>query len=151
MFEVDARLFNGIMGTTDSELMFYLALSQGLEQDVPAALERMAGLVERTAAMYGVEAPLVMTLGVSDGESIWAVRYASDGDAPTLYHSRDVADILAIAPELVETFGDKSCVIVSEPIGAFAEIWAEVPANSTLKVCGGKVEIRPFEPIQPPG
>jgi glutamine amidotransferase len=149
MMQVDPRRFNDIAGTTDSELMFHLALGMDLESDVPTALETTAGLIEQMAAKRDIEAPLVMTLGLCNGESIWAVRYASDGKAPTLYFSRDVADICAIAPELVATFGDHARVIVSEPIGGFAEIWAEIPGNSILRVHDGTVETRPFKPKPP--
>lgn len=146
MLAVDPSMFNEIQGTTDSELMFYLALTLGLEQDPLGALARMAGLVERTGRAHGVEESLWMTLGVSDGESIWAVRYASDGCAPTLYHSRDVADLLGLNPQIGEVLGMEARVIVSEPIGKFAEMWAEVPQGSALHVRGGEIEIVPFLP-----
>src|SRR5690606_40385610 len=48
LLAVDADLFPHIEGSTDSETMFYLALTLGLEEDPPAAVARMAGLVERT-------------------------------------------------------------------------------------------------------
>ena len=149
LLRVDPRLFNGIQGTTDSELMFHLALSQGLEEDVPGALERMAGLIEQIAREHEVQAPLEMTLGVSDGESIWAVRYASNGNAPTLYHSRDISDLEAVVPEFVEIFGDHARAIVSEPIGRFSDVWAEVPEGSILCINGGHIDSRPFEPSAP--
>ena len=49
LMAVDPELFPLIQGTTDSELMFNLALTFGLEQDPIPALERMAGLVEHVA------------------------------------------------------------------------------------------------------
>ena len=45
---VDDSLFPSIEGTTDSEAMFYLALTFGLEDDPVAAVERMVGFVEDT-------------------------------------------------------------------------------------------------------
>ena len=47
---IDDSLFNSIEGTTDSEAMFYLALTFGLEDDPVAAVERTVGLVRRWAA-----------------------------------------------------------------------------------------------------
>jgi glutamine amidotransferase len=79
-------LFNHIEGSTDSELMFFLALTFGLEDDPIAGVERMAGFVEHTARANGVDQSLWMTLGFTDGNTLYAVRYASDGDAPTLFH-----------------------------------------------------------------
>ncbi len=79
--------------------MFHLALTFGLESDPLGGLARMVGFVERTGREHGVDESVWMTVGVSDGESIWAVRYASDGKAPTLYHSRDVEDLARLNPE----------------------------------------------------
>jgi predicted glutamine amidotransferase len=44
---IDSALYPAIAGTTDSEVMFYLALTFGLEGDPVSAVERMLGLVER--------------------------------------------------------------------------------------------------------
>ena len=48
-FAVDPALYPSIEGTTDSETMFYLALTFGLEDDPPGAVERMVGFVEESA------------------------------------------------------------------------------------------------------
>ena len=46
-----------IEGTTDSEVMFHLALTFGLEEDPPAAVARVIGLVEQVGREHGVEHP----------------------------------------------------------------------------------------------
>ena len=48
--------------------MFYLALTFGLEDDPPAAVERMVGFVEETGRKHGVEHPIQMTVATSDGK-----------------------------------------------------------------------------------
>jgi glutamine amidotransferase len=148
LLQVDPELFSAIQGTTDSEVMFYLALTFGLDADVPGALAKMVALVEQTARNRGVADPLRMTLGLTDGESIWAARYASDGDAPSLYHSRDVQDIAEVLPDVAAAVGKHARAIVSEPIGGVAEIWAEVPQGAVLRARDGRIEIRPFGPAQ---
>ena len=65
---VDDSLFASIEGTTDSETMFYLALTFGLESDPVGAVERMVGFVEETGRRHGVEQPIQMTIGTSDGQ-----------------------------------------------------------------------------------
>ena len=87
---------------------------------------------------------LWMTVAVSDGTSIWAVRYASDGDAPTLYHSRDMEDVYHINPALLSRLGPSTRFVVSEPVGAFAEAWQAVPQNSALRVKNEEIEVQPF-------
>ncbi len=146
LFAVAPELFNHILGTTDSEIMFHLALTFGLESDPLAALERMAGFIEQTGKSHGVEESLWMTVAVSDGQTLWAVRYASDEEAPTLYHSRDIDDVYAVDPGLENVIGRETRVIVSEPIGMFSEMWEVVPQNTAIKVAGGTVEMQPFEP-----
>ena len=74
---VEPALYPCIEGSTDSEVMFYLALTFGLEDDPIGALERMAGFVEAAGHRIDVAEPLQMTVGLSDGERVYAVRYAS--------------------------------------------------------------------------
>ena len=47
---VDPTLFRAIEGSTDSELFFYLALTLGLEDDPPGAVERAVGFIEETGS-----------------------------------------------------------------------------------------------------
>lgn len=146
LFAISPELFNNILGSTDSEIMFHLALTFGLESDPPGALERMAGFIEQTGRAHGVEESLWMTTAVTDGQTIWAARYASDGEAPTLYHSRDIDDVFSINPVLKNVLGRETRVVVSEPIGVFSEMWKAVPQNSAIKVAGGVVELHAFHP-----
>lgn len=143
---VAPSLFPEMLGTTDSEVMFYLALTFGLESDPLGALARMAGFVEKVGRQHGVPESLWMTIGVSDGQSIWAVRYASDGEAPTLYHSRDVADLARLNPDVPEKLGAHARAVVSEPIGKFSEAWVTVPQGASVHVCGAELEVKPFAP-----
>ena len=76
---VDKSLYASIEGSTDSELLFYLALTLGLEDDPPQAVERMVGLVEETGRRYGIEHPIQMTIGTADGTNVWAFRYSKRG------------------------------------------------------------------------
>ena len=41
-------------GSTDSEMLFYLALSFGLLDNTPKAVERMVGYVEGVGRRYGI-------------------------------------------------------------------------------------------------
>ena len=75
LLAVDPALFPEIEGTTDSELMFYLALTFGLDDDPSAGWS--AWRVRRGHGGRRVDEPLQMTVGVSDGERIYAARYAS--------------------------------------------------------------------------
>ena len=146
LFAVDSKYFTNILGTTDSEIMFHLALTFGLETDAPRALARMAGFVEKTGREHGVEQSLWMTVAASDGQALYAARYASDGDAPTLYHSRDIDDVYELNPQLRQIIGRETRVIVSEPVGAYRDIWKSVPRNTLIRVERGAVDLSAFSP-----
>jgi glutamine amidotransferase len=64
LLEVDPSLFQGIAGSTDSELLFHLALTFGREEDPVGAMERAVGYVEVTARQRGIESPVQMTVGI---------------------------------------------------------------------------------------
>jgi hypothetical protein len=81
--------------------------------------KRMAGFVEATGREKGIAECLWMTVGVSDGKSIWAVRYASDGDAPTLYHSREMDEVYKLNPHLVGRLSPTTRIIVRQSVERF--------------------------------
>jgi predicted glutamine amidotransferase len=149
LLAIAPELFPFILGTTDSEVMFFLALTLGLESDPLGALARMAGFIEQAGRARGIADALWMTVAVTDGKKLYAVRYASDGDAPSLYHSRDMDEVYRIVPDLRSLLGRTSRLIVSEPVGKFAEMWKEVPQSSSVEVVGEKVVVRPFVPCAP--
>src|SRR4030095_6114539 len=66
LLAVDPSLIPSIEGSTDSELLFHLALTFGLEDDPVAALERMVGFVEDLGERHGVEKPAQLSVGVTD-------------------------------------------------------------------------------------
>jgi predicted glutamine amidotransferase len=145
---VDESLYPYIEGSADSETLFYLALTFGLEDDPPAAVERMVGFVEDVGRRRGIEHPIQMTIGTSDGKSVWAFRYSSERDSRTLYYSTDVRTVRKLHPELevLQVVSDETRIIVSEPLGGLTEAWNEVPESSYGVVQDGEDELRPFRP-----
>src|SRR4051812_28671009 len=149
LLAVDPSLFPGIEGTTDSELMFHLALTFGLQEDPLGALESMAGFVEATGRAHGVAEPLQMTIAVSDGERIYAARYASGPVVNSLYVTADASAVRAMYPERFGEFSDEARAIVSEPLGDLPGLWEEIPAGTAIVVQPGEDERRPFTPRVP--
>jgi predicted glutamine amidotransferase len=145
---VDPDLFPEIEGTTDSELLFHLALTFGLEDDPPRAVERTIGLVESVGHDHGVEFPFQGTIATSDGECIWAFRYSSEGRSRSLFFSTDVRTLRALYPdnELLRDLGDESRLVVSEPLGELPGAWNEVPEASYGVIQPGQDELHPFTP-----
>ncbi|GGK41897.1 class II glutamine amidotransferase [Pilimelia terevasa] len=145
---VDPALYAGIEGSTDSELMFYLALTFGLDDDPVAAVERMAGFVEAAGRAHEVAYPLQMTVATTNGRDIWIFRYSSEGRSRSLYYSADMATVRATYPEHARlgALSDETRVVVSEPVGALRGAWRPVPESSFGVVREGVDILGPFRP-----
>ena len=147
-FAIDPGLFPEIRGTTDSELMFLLALTFGLEEDVYKGIARMAGLVEYMAMQHDIADALQMTLGISNGESLFAARYSTVGKSRSLYYSASRNAAMEIAPRAGK-FSSDARAIVSEPLSTLASEWVPVPESSFLTITKGEISCRPFAPVPP--
>jgi predicted glutamine amidotransferase len=148
LLAVDPDYFDGIAGSSDSETLFYLALSFGLDADPLGAVERAVAFVEATGRAHGIEHPVQMTLGFSDGERLWAVRYSSEGRSRTLYVSADRATVQALHPDnpRFQRLTDEDRLIVSEPLSDLPGVWLAVPEATALIVQPGADERRAFQP-----
>jgi glutamine amidotransferase len=119
-------------GATDSEALFLIALAEGLEQDPLAALERAANRLIALSKAKGCGPHLRLTAALSDGTRLYAVRYATDEFAPTLYHR----------------WSDRRMgrAVVSEPLETDEGDWTEVPQGSFCIFEGREVTLLPFSP-----
>lgn len=149
MLHIDPTIYSDIEGSTDSETLFYLALSFGLTDDPIGAVERAVGLVEKVAADHGIADPVQMTVATTNGESIWAFRYSSAGKSRTLYYSMDVARLRELYPELevIAHASDETRLVVSEPLGDLPGAWVEVPESTAGIIRPGTDELVPFRPV----
>ena len=96
---VDESLFPEIKGRTDTEVLFYLALTFGLEDDPPDAVARAIGFVEACGRQRGVTYPFQGTIATTDGESLWVFRYSSEGRSRSLFFTRDARTLRQQYPE----------------------------------------------------
>jgi glutamine amidotransferase len=148
LLEVDADLYPLIQGSTDSEAMFYLALTYGLREDPVLAVERMVGFVEATAVRHGVADPVQMTVATTDGERIWAFRYSTAHQSRTLFYSRNVDGLRAVHPEVeaLKMLSDRDRLVVSEPLGVMPDAFKEVPESTYSVIYDGQDEMSAFNP-----
>ncbi|MCX7888187.1 MAG: class II glutamine amidotransferase [Rhodobacteraceae bacterium] len=122
-------------GATDSEALFLAALGEGLDSHPRLALERATGLFEDLSRRRGAPPHVRMTAALSDGVRLYAVRYATDGEAPTLYHRWS------------DSLGGRS--VVSEPLDPEQTGWERVPAGTFCTFEGRVAEFQPFRPYLP--
>ncbi|MHA6642671.1 class II glutamine amidotransferase [Mesorhizobium sp. A623] len=127
-------LYDQLEGGTDSELFFLLMIDEGLAVDAQAAVSRATARVFDAARNAGIEPALKLTAAFSDGETLHAVRYASYGEAPTLYTGpfRD-----GIGRSLV-----------SEPLDREGEQWQAIPPSSFVTMTRSGITVRPFAPAE---
>ena len=149
MLALDPGAFAEIEGSTDSEVIFHLALAHGLERDPVAALEAALGQVEDALRRNGIEPAVQASIGVSDGESLWAVRYSSERSSRTLFASADVDAVHRLYPDnaRLQRLREGDRIIVSEPLADLPGAWHEIPESTALVVeAGGGHHMRPFAP-----
>ena len=142
LLRVAPEYFPYIAGTTDSETFFYLLLSNGLEDDPMGALGRTVAQLRAVTQAAGVTEPFKMTAALSDGETVYALRYASDGEAPSLFYAcgaqpqtddgRPVGGAAA------------SVLILSEPLDHAEAQWVAIPESHILIAGGGGLAVEPF-------
>ena len=119
-------------GATDSEALFLIALGHGLDRDPQGAMLRAVAEMEALARARGTLPHVRLTAAFSDGQRLFAVRYASDDAAPTLFHRWS------------DTRGGRA--VVSEPLEPDECDWLEVPQGSFCVFEGDTVQITPFAP-----
>jgi glutamine amidotransferase len=149
MLALDAESFAAIEGSADSEVIFHLAMGFGLEDDPIAAIESAIGFVEETLTRAGIAPAVQASIGVSDGASLWAVRYSSVHESRTLFRSEDVDTVRRLYPEnaRVQQLHEGDHIVVSEPIADLPGAWHEIPESTALTIGpGGEWETRPFAP-----
>jgi predicted glutamine amidotransferase len=149
MLAIEPAQFADVQGSTDTEVVFHLALTLGLEDGPIEALERTVGLIEEVAGRHGVEDAVQASFGVSDGTSLWAVRYATRGQPRSLFASADPDSIRRLHPEnpRFKLLTPDDRLIVSEPFSDLPGLWHEIEPHSAVTVQrGGVLEHTPFRP-----
>jgi glutamine amidotransferase len=89
-----------------------------------------------------------MTVATTNGTTVWAFRYSSEGNSRSLYFSTAIAVLRAQYPDhpVLPQLSDETRIIASEPLGDLAGVWNEVPDSSCCIVHQGKDKLPLFTP-----
>ncbi len=129
---IEDRYYPYRKGATDSEALFLIALGEGMERDPKGAMERATVRFEALSRTKG-EAPHVrLTCAFSDGKRLYAIRYATDDFAPSLYHRWSDSRM--------------GRAVVSEPLETGETGWEELPQGSFCVFEGDAMTIESFTP-----
>jgi len=148
MLAIEPGLFPSIEGSTDSEVLFFLALTFGLDLAPVVALQRMVAFVEETGRRHDVDEPLNMTVCATDGEQIVAVRYSSEGQSRSLFHNTSFRHLHELYPDdpRIAMAGQDAFLVVSEPLADLPGWWQEIPESTAVVARGGDVQHFRFGP-----
>ncbi len=130
---LDEALYAQRKGATDSELLFLLAVKLGLATDPVGAMEQAVGALQAMAEKKGTLPFMRLAACWSDGQRVYAARYASDRFAPTVYWKKCESGVL----------------LVSEPLDASEDDWNLLEAGKILIATQTGVQTRAFVPVQP--
>lgn len=147
--DVDPELYPFIEGNADTEVCFYLALTYGLDADPVGALAAMVGRVEQARTDNNVDDPFTATICAADGDTIYAVRYSSNRQSNSLFHSRGAMRLSAGDGTGHIELPEDGRIIASEPLELeYRDThWVELPEWSITTVRRGQEPvIDEFEP-----
>jgi glutamine amidotransferase len=162
-----------IEGTTDSEWVYALVLSQLSDPEAVATPEELEGATERALRVLrevrerrGVDTASDLNLVVADGRTIVATRFTYDygwyQDEDTYHSKRRRYDFTSlwftVGSDYAQLDGEwlmrgsdrlESIIVASEPITKDTSTWVEVPeyAMLTASLLGGTLEISARELI----
>jgi len=129
---VPDNLYQYRKGATDSEVLFLMALGEGLDRDPHGALTRAVARLETLSRQHGSTPHMRISAAMSDGERLFAVRYSSDHIAPSLYYRWS------------ET--RQGWAVVSEPLDPDEDGWTTLAPGMFLELSGDGVVLSEFTP-----
>jgi glutamine amidotransferase len=108
-------------------------------------------VVESAGHEHGVEFPVQGTVAISDGVTMWALRYSSQRQTRTLFHSADITTLQEMYPSLerLRAFGTHAHVVVSEPLNDLPGAFIEVPESTVAILDESGYHHQPFLPDKP--
>ncbi len=116
------------LGSTDSELIFLLMIKNGLEASPIQAIQKTVRQVLDCMENLGASEPFRFTSCLSNGEEMLAVRFSSDGQAPTLYSCAE----------------NQALLVASEPMNPDGQCWEPLKQGQCLHVKDGACSQKDF-------
>ena len=110
-------------GTTDSEALFLVALSKGLIHDPIRAFHETLHAVRKVMEKHHSDEPMRISCALTDGKEIWAFRYSSDDQSPSMYFGSPQTRASEDSSHSITT-------IASEPSDSEAAHWFKVEERS---------------------
>ncbi len=125
------EIYTARSGTTDSEAIFLAAMARGAREDAAGALHSVLSDVRALTKAAGITEALRFAAAFTNGDALYAFRWACDDKAPTLYWREDQTGLH----------------VVSEPWDDGRDTWRAIPQGSVLVAEKGKTpRVMAFSP-----
>ena len=137
-------IYKSVKGTTDSEVIFKVALHFGLEKDPKLAMEKTINHLLKILKDKNIKPEFALSCAFSDGKALHTTRFSTLKKIHSQFYSvksdcmKDIDDNSLILPK-------NSVVVVSEPLSQSLEDWKEVPHKAFTTIKDGKVKIETLE------
>lgn len=126
--------YHGRCGGTDSEAIFLALFAHGLEADPIAAHQSLFRKIAQIMQAHAINLPFRYTAAMTNGQSVWVIRYASDDAPPTLFYRQEKGNLL-VSSEPVQT----------QQIDPLSCCWKPVAVNHVLVHQQHNLRIEPFK------
>ncbi|WRS31147.1 class II glutamine amidotransferase [Actinomycetaceae bacterium MB13-C1-2] len=121
--DVDPELYPFIMGNSDTETCFYLALTYGLATDPVGAMLKLNDRIEKARVDNKVTDPFTACMAASNGDVLVTMRVSSREnlgsgpvpESPSLYHAHGAAKV-RMADGTEECLPEDTQLVCSEPL-----------------------------------
>jgi glutamine amidotransferase len=121
-------------GSTDSEALFLVALSKGLVNDPIGAMQKTLSEIAMIMNRQNSDEPMRVSCALTNGKEIWAFRYSSDNQSPSLYYGSPHTRASNQDSKLITT-------IASEPSDSEAQHWFKVEEKTGIHWTEKGIEI----------
>ncbi|MFW0778055.1 MAG: class II glutamine amidotransferase [Rickettsiales bacterium] len=139
-FDISPELYPMIRGNTDSETMFFLMLTYGLDNNPKQAVEKMISRVRKACEDNNTPMEFALSIAFSDGDKLYTARYAYGMPENTQYYSTH-ADCMKDINDDCDQMPPNGVVVVSEPLDHSEEYWVEMPESSFATIKNGNIDV----------
>jgi len=140
--DIAPDLYPELKGNTDSETIFLLALTYGLNEQPKKALRLTIKRLQQAAKDNNTDGGLNLSCAMSDGKNLYTIRFGENVEQTNTQFYSENSTCLEDFASKCTPLPKQSVVVVSEPLDGLTSKWNKVPENSFLKISNDEVIIQ---------
>ncbi|AIT08572.1 glutamine amidotransferase [Candidatus Francisella endociliophora] len=127
-------------GSTDSEALFLLALSNDLENDPKSAIVKSIEQIQKIQRKNGLEEKVKASMAYSSGETSYSLKISTIANQPSLYYMNYEDILVTLNLPLKERYRN-SFVVLSEPL-VNSDLYRYVDNYSCIEITQNKFNVQ---------